>query len=478
MLRHYRFIFPALAFSLLYSGTPTALAVTDDDVAAAKREAAYAEAIKQRKVAEKDTADAAAALAEAQSKARLATEKAELDADKARTDYYKSLLPTAPDPTKYLIAAPSSPNLTATATYRNMEAIQDTKNGLTSNISQLIVKAINEDKSCKKTEKLILLEDSKIKPSIGLYKITLVFLGDANNQIETKSGELKKLLDNPISQRNDFAESSSLAPAVLSSLAETAISFANILRTQYITATASQTTLVDSMLTASVVGLIKNNINVMDPNAVIDTPLDQALLSSRNINPSFLLLNNSNEPSERIASPANTKTDADLSSNSNTLLGASALLMSNILEARKLMDSANERIKKDTDAARKKGPKSTFVSPLEKPVQELTALIELTHKQLLAFYLADAQGGIPFDIAQKGEIITEKLKMACVYILTLEVLSSDVDTIAADGLFKGYRVSMATNTAARWRLVMPNGIILATGVENTYTPWSKVQIPN
>lgn len=432
MTRYYRSVLPALTFSFLCSAAPPALAVTPEELADAKREAEYYEA-------KKDTAIAAAELAEAQSQARLASEKAELDADKARSDYYKSLLPTAPDPQKYAITPPASVSLLATANYRNIEAIKYPKKGLTSNISKLISDAIAEHESCNKPNepnkpKLIFLEDSKIKSSVGLYKVTMVFLNDANKQISTKKKDLEKALNPP---KIDTANISPLAPDILFSLAETAVSFAKILKTQYLTATKDLKPLADDMLSASVIGeLIKRKIPVMDTEAITDTPLDPALLSGVESNQ---------------ANPPN-----------GTLLGASALLMKNIIEAKGLLAKPINMPNKNAEAAKK----------------ELTELIELTHKQLLTFYIIDAQGGVPFDIAQKGEVISDKLKTDCVYTLTLKVLSSDVDTVAADGLFKGYRVSMATNTAARWKLVLPDGNILASGVENVYTPWSRVQIPN
>lgn len=445
-----------LSTLLLCVATTPVLAVTDDDLAAAKRDADYAEAIKRQKLAEKEAADAAAAIVEANNKARLATEKAELDADKARTDYYKSLLPTPPDPKKYSLAAPAAPNYPATATYRNVIAIQDKDNGLVVKLSKAIDAALTSDKVCTDKPKTVILEDPKTKPSIGLYKTTMVFVVDADNQLKAQTAALKKGLEEMVVSGYRLYSAPAVLGAlgIISNLGETVISFASILRTQYGAATQSQTTSIDSLLATSVLGHLAGSRSIIDPDAVIDVPLDKTLTTPWD------------DPT----------TNAPASS--NTLLGLSAKLGSTMREARKLLDSANERIKKDTEAAKKADPKTTFVSQFEKPVQQLAALVDSTNKQLLALYTSDAQGGIPFDIAQKGEAIAVTMASSCAYVLSLKAIASDVDTVAADGIFKGYRVSMATNSVARWKVVRPNGTLLGSGIEYSYSPWSKIQFPD
>jgi hypothetical protein len=421
-------------------------AITDDDVAAARRAADYAEAVSRQKVAEKSAAEADAAINNAQAAAQVTLSTSETALDKSKVDLYKSLLPTAPDPTKYKVTAPTAPNLSGTATSQIVDSILHKNDGLVAKLVDGIVKTLPSPSAT------LLLEDARTRTSVALYKSTKAFLEANAVDIEKQTKALQaELVKKPAAvgqyQLKFASPGLLLGISAASSIGEVAASFATILKTQYGATTVDRATAMDTLVFSAVLAGLSGKADIVDPDAIIDPKTDQSLTN-----------------------PGGTPPPP------NTLLGMQARLAKAISEANTLLDAANARIQEQIDAA-KKAKTEDFKSPIEAPAKRLNDIVAATSKQLAALYAADGQGVVPLDVSQKGERIVELLGKGNVFVLSVKVLSSDVDTVASDALFKGLHIGMASSSVGRWRLAKPDGTIAGSGVAHVYRPWTDVALP-
>lgn len=468
----------------LYLTPALGIAATDEEVAAAKRDAEYqgylveksnaqkaaaeaqkaaAEAEKAAADAERARAEAAAAVPEAEARSRIATaeaeaktqkaelearkaiedlRKAEFDAEKGRVEASKALLPTPPDTSKYKVEKPEEPKLNATAVYRNASVLLGDKgqsNGLANVLASSIRSSASKEQCTEGVKRTLLLENNKSRPAVALYKGTVFALDNAMDNVRTGTERLKRDHDRYKNNKLMPQQYSSGGLLLASNLVENALAYAKILKVQYASFTDAHTSSADDVVSSAVLGQLASTLHIVDPAAEW---MGGAVLANKAEN-----------------------------------------LVALLREARQVVDDVNESIQEEASKgaeAAKGETKSITVSAagnaIGKSAKVLAALVDATDKQLVLLNTSASGEESPFVIAQKGEVLVNIMKNECTYMLSLNVISSDVDTVARDGLFSGFKVSMATNTLARWRLARPDGTLIASGVEQIYSPMKRVSL--
>ena len=428
------------------------------DVDEARRRADYFDQLKREAEAKKAIADADAAAAASAANAQSAKTKVEADADKAKVDYYKSLLPTPPDPSKYKIAAPTAPKVAATAA--NLVFVE--ADALSAEVTTAVVAAIKQPlcvaqaaavapaaAPAAKPGVAIVPDDPKTRTLIAVSRATRAALDAATTRLERERKALAAETAKPPGGGGALAVP--VLPLV-SSLLETAVSFASILRTQYGFETTSETALAESVFQAKVYQRLVGNacIQVLDPDAIL------TLVPAGGPNPPELV--------------ALEKLAAELRDSR-----AQARLATD--RAGELRDTAPKPAdEKNKATAAKRDAYLQQANSLDARVKSLTAFADETDKSVAALYAVDAQGSSPIDAAIRGGKLSDAMSGKAAYTLALKATSSDVDTIAADGLFRGLRVGVASNTVVRWRLTDSNGMVVSVGSVQHASPLKRIAL--
>lgn len=418
-------------------------AQTQTDADQAKLRADYADALKREAESKKAAAVAEADAANAAQAARAALAKSETDADKAKLDYYKAMAPSAPDPSKYKIAAPTAPIVAGTAArMAYMEATH-----VSGEVAKAILEALKTDLAT--ADVLILPEDPKTRTLISLSRA----LREALDQARARLVNERLDLDRKMTQQPTALIAGAAIP-VLASIAETVLSYANILRTQYAFGTSSQTSLAEIVLQAKVQETLvaTSKIKVIEPDAIV----------------------------AMMASGAKQPPELDRLRALQTELGASRqkVIDAGGVAAQLRANAPKPKDDKDKAATDQRAAALKLADDIDAKAKTVAAAAEEVDKMLATLYIADAQGNTPLDSALRGGMLNDMLASGKAYMLSLKAVSSDVDTIAADGLFRGLRVAVASNTVARWRLTGLDGVVKSVGAVQKNSQLERIKLPD
>lgn len=418
-------------------------ALTQADVDQAKLSADYAEALKREAEAKKAAAVAEADAANATQASRAALAKSETDAEKAKLDFYKAMAPSAPDPSKYKIAAPTAPVVAATTARMAYSESAD----ISTEVAKKILTALETD--IKAGQVLILPDDPKARTLISLSRALREALDQARNRLVNERLDLEaKMAEKPT-----FLIAGAAIP-VLASIAETVLSYANILRTQYAFTTSSQTPLAETVLQAKVQEILvaSSNVKIIEPDAIV-----------------AMMANGVTQPPELQRLKA---LQTELGNTRQKVIDAGGIAEQRRANAPKPKDD------KDKAAADQRAAVLKLADDIDAKAKAVAAAAEEVDKMLAILYIADAQGNTPLDSALRGGMLNDMLVSSKAYMLSLKAVSSDVDTIAADGLFRGLRVAVASNTVARWRLTGLDGVVKSIGAVQKNSQLERIKLPD
>jgi hypothetical protein len=442
----------AASVALIMCST-VAFAQTQAEVDALKLRADMADHLKRESEAKKAIAENELATASAAERARVANQKGGAEADKAVSDYYKSLFPTAPDPSKYKVAVPGVPAVAATTSKMTLKETEHLMPGLTGAIQKALTTA-----RCTKKERLVFSDEVKVRSLLNLYRVTNANLEVTAAKIARDTGALKELIDPTIALAGGLP--AALIPAALTSLAEVAVSFATILKTQHASSSTSLQTMADEILTAKVVGALHgtSNIKWIEPDSILVIVPEITAASPQDAKAPGLVQHLQKVRVE-IAAARKTVTDAEAKVKE---LRASAPAPKNdkdkkgAAEQKKVLDHADN---------------------LEKTAKALAAVADEADKIVLALFMADAQGGTPFDAGLRGGVLNDRMQTACMYLISTKVVAANYDTYAADSLFRGFRAAVSSQTIVRYKVSNEAGEVLTSDAVGHGTPLQRVELP-
>jgi len=391
----------------------------ESDKARADADKATADADKARVDVDKAKSDAGKAAADA--------DKAKADADKAVFDSVKAGLPAPPDPTKYKIEKPAAPALGATI------------GRLTYQQAVKLAGKIGPKVAAAAAGSTLVADDAKVR--------TLMAMGTATREglLTAKSGLDGQIeaLQNRMKGQPMTAFSSGTALAI-GSLLENVLAYATILRTQYGFATVSATTNAEATLTASVLGQLAGQLSFVDA----DGALPQA----------------SSEVAGRLGGLR------------NTILTARTAISDAARWSKERRDAAPVGTT-DAEKAAFRAANTRAADEVDRLAEALGKAVDEAQKLTAALFVVDAQGNTAYDAAQRGEALTKTLTSGGkVMTLTLKVISSDVDTVATDGLFSRFKVYAGNTTIGRWKLVDSTGKLISAGAEMEQQGPERVQL--
>ena len=425
------------------------LAQTQADVDAAKLRADLAEQVKREAEAREAAVKADAEAAAAGDTARATAAKAQTDADKAKADYLKSLLPTAPDPSKYRVAIPGVPQVTATASGMTY----DEAHAIALDIAAALAQKLDQ-RAC--SSEIIIAEDAKNRGLVTLYRSTSSFLTVANVRLTNAAADVRRRLK-PADQRT--AASAAIIPAAVSSLAEMAVAYANILKTQYASSAGSLTATADDVIAAKVCGKLQERAKAIfiDPDQMIVIVPDPDNLA-----------------------PSDPKLLGQLKTLKLSINDARAAVSEAMVESAKRRSSAptptGDDDKRGTEARKKA---LADADEIDAAAKELTAKCDDVDKAITSMFTPDAQGATVFDTSLRGELLSKRIadKSSCTFVISTKVVASNYDVFAADSLFRGLRAAVSSETITKYRMSMPDGTVLVSGALSKNTSLKRVAIP-
>ncbi len=380
----------------------------DADKARADADKATADAERARVDVDKAKSDAGKAAADA--------DKAKADADKAVFDSVKAGLPTPPDPAKYKIDKPAAPALGATI------------GRLTYQQAAKLAAKIGPKIAAAAAGNTLVADDAKVRTLMAMGTATKEGLLTAQSGLDGQTKALQgRMKDQPMTA---FATGTALA---IGSLLENLLAYATILRTQYGFATVSSTTNAEATLTALVLGQLAERLSFVDADGALPQ--------------------------------ANSEVAGRLGGLRHTILTARAAIGDAARWSKERRDAAPSGTT-DAEKAASRAANARAADEVDRLAEALGKAVDEAQKLTAALFVVDAQGNTAYDAAQRGEALTKTLTGAGkVMTLTLKVVSSDVDTVATDGLFRGFKVYAGNTTIGRWKLVDSTGKLISAGAE-------------
>ncbi|MBW4490933.1 MAG: hypothetical protein KME12_24470 [Trichocoleus desertorum ATA4-8-CV12] len=348
-------------------------------------------------------------------KTELDLEKTKLEVAKTRADLYKSLVPELSD---YKPGKPDAPQVLATTTriaYLQADAL-----------AQTVAKEVHAaaGKLAKPSTPSILLLDS---PNLVSY------LSAADSVIETlkastyataeSTNDLSNLLNavtNPArhpkgNMGNGLRQRSlSLGLLALPALIESGFSIASAMRTQYVMTGTRHEDTSTKVLQAKTIGALGDlGIQLFDVDAYL--------------------------PQNSTETAALYKAVQDQTSSSDA--------------ARKLLKTANKLA-----TVKKEAGEKDVAERIEEQAGVLSGVLAQADKYLLTIRTPGDSGVSQMTAAIRGTWLRKQLATNPPRLSLASIVSS-TDIVAADGLFKGLRVSVAGNTVVHWRLVSSEGLV-------------------
>lgn len=403
-----------------------ATAVAEAEATAIATKAAN-DLIKNQAETDKAKADAEKAKTEAD-KAKVEAGKAKFEAEKAEIDTFKAALPTAPDTSKYKVDKPSAPTLNATVGRLTFEEAKD----LAAKLGPTILSKVSG--------KVLVADDGKVRALMAVAAATSESLTLVDTDVRDRQERLDKRL------KEAPAVASPTAALAIGSLLENILAYATILRTQYGFGTASTKTSAQEVLSALILEKVvgQTGTSYVDPDGAF--PMSASDLMQK------------------------------LGRLKATLVSARTLLANAPQDSRKLREATPPATATDAEKAAFKAAKAKAADLADRDAEALAKSVEEAQKFLVGLFVVDAQGTSPFDAAQRGETLKAALGTGSVAVLTVEVITSDADTVATDRLFSGFKAYVGTTTIARWKLVGGDGKVIAAGADVESHPPHRVQL--
>lgn len=368
--------------------------------------------------------------------------KSKIDADKAKADLIKGLLPTAPDTNKYKTAAVTPPQLNAHSLLLTYTVATETAKLISSELASAI-----KTPQCDRKQlglPIIMGQDSKARILLSMYRGLTKALPATTSELKQKSDAIALMA----TDKNNFAPALAAAPQILASLGETVVSFATILKKQTGFVSTNQTELARSIFTSAVVGQLVGNAVFLVPEASLSIGDDDKSIIEKQIQ----------ELNSKIRSSRSIAISAEALS---TKLKLSA--------AKPKQDNKSTTAANAGDLAKS--------DRLDIAVKELITLIDEAKKAVGDLMRSDGTSSSLFDQALQAEILTSKLKTSCAYTLALDVVASDIDTVATDRLIGGLKLYTAGTTVATWALTNEDGRIISKGVRKAELPVARYSLP-
>lgn len=423
---------------------PAWSAVSQADVDAAKAAADLAEAQKRE-------SDARIEIANASATASATLAKAQLDAEKARSDYYQSLVP---DPTKYKVAAPGAPKVDGSVARRAHAEAASAAESIASSVMTALAPGAA---SCQSPTIHVLTNASatSMRALVATSLSTQQALAQLSRTIAAAQDSLTAA-QAPIPEAAASGAPAAHAAAlpVVAAVVQGVLSFATIAKPQYATTSSSVVTTSDAILNAAVIGRLaqRNCVSVFDANSVASiTPID--FIEGPSVAPT---MNQLTEVQKRIAEAR------------QAVIAASAPQPGD-----EPAPKANASAKKKADAEAKAKQASDRADRIAKAAKTLSDYLDAADKSLLALYVVDAQGTSPLDAAIRGDLLRKSLgaQSDAIYMLATKAISSDADLAAKDGLFVRASTAISSTTNVSWQLVrMSTGQIVAAGTLSVSLP--------
>lgn len=152
-------------------------------------------------------------------------------------------------------------------------------------------------------------------------------------------------------------------------------------------------------------------------------------------------------------------------------------------KARESLRKADAHVKKLTEDAKPADPDgkpdpalTQHAAGIAAQAKALTTDVDNSAKYLVSLHTPNDTGLIPLIAAKRGLWLKDKLASDPPR-LTLASLVAATDIVAADGWFKGLRVSVAGNTIVEWRLVFPDGRVQTGTAQSCEDPTQPICKP-
>ncbi len=424
-----------------------AWALTQADVDAAKTNADLQEQLKRDSDARAAIAKNQLEIANGEAAARAALAKTQIEAEKARSEYYQSLIP---DPTKYKVAPPGAPKLAARAA--RMSFVE------TSAAAEDIVGAVKAatgtvmSGNCTTPAWILPGSGATAIRSLVTYSLSIESaLQHLTAQIASSRRDLLTEVGEPTRSPGTATTIQQSSVAVAAAAVQGVLSMATILKPQYALDSIDQSTLSASILEARTFGAmatLTTCFTVVDPNALLSlVPLS---------------------PPDASQLP---RAIALLESARQELAGARTDVRNALQAAQGVKDEA-DRLRGDKTKKSEVTAKDAKAARILATAKTLTDLANDAEKALMALYAVDTQGASPIDSAVRGGMLRDALapNRNSTYFLTLKTIASDVDLASKDGLFVKASTSIASNTVVSWQLSNVLGKVISAGAVNRSTP--------
>jgi hypothetical protein len=516
---------------LLFLGSHSSYAQTSEEIAAAKAKSDYLALLKQNADTEKviaETKNATATLDAssnnanqtaqiALSKAQAETEKAQAEAQKSRIDAEKTAFPAPLDPTKYKVAtSPGQPAVSATALTMMDEGIRTIANLVSVRIK---VALESSPAACRKTAAgkkprmpVIFPDDVNIRSLVSTYRAVDSSLQGVEDNIFVSRTMLRDAI-------TPGMFSASIGPTAISSFAELALSYAATLKSQYGWSTVAEKSNAEKAFRWALYSELAGSALIVQPNmlsqeilptivaAKDDAQTDEPKAEERRLVPSAEETNSAEKatastvggaptPETPPASPPSAPelavdprskskitVDADEHVSYRTIEDTVSFIelqqkngYQDLRTAAGMVSDIKAKTKRYSGLSDKE--RNNWIAKINDAANQLKTVLDQTAK-VLADLRTVPQGGISaLDAAVQGDLVAYTLARGCVYRLATEVIDSNVDVLAKDGLLSGLRVSAGQATMVRWTLYNKLGVIVSTGVLNHKVGMKKVDISN
>lgn len=446
----------AVSAAVFLSAAPAANAAEID---VAKAAADLREQLKRDSDASAAIAKNQLDIANGEASTRAALAKAQVEAEKARSDYYQSLIP---DPSKYKVATPGAPKLNARAARMSFEETEAAARQVVVELRKAAPAEFNKEGKCQAVWIFPGSSATAARSLIATSLSTERTLKHLESQLSSSRDDLGEVVDELPDSGDAKAFSEAIkalaagkggatmywlpaAAPVVAAAIQGVLSIATIVKPQFAFDTSNQSATSTSVLDAKVFGAMNSGCYaVVDLNALLPNP--------------------------------------DFSKELPRELALVEAVRHEVADARADVRSALRKAqaaKRDADKLRGNKSKKPEVDARDAYTEHVLAaakiLTDLTNdaeKALLALYAVDAQGTSALDAAVRGGMLRRQLpeRGDFVYFVTLRTVASDVDLATKDGLFVKAATSLASNTIVSWQMSNALGRVVSAGSVDLYGP--------
>ena len=350
--------------------------------------------------------------------------QAQLNNQKAELDLIHSALQGI-DPSKYKTSAPSSPQVNATVYKQLSEEFMSWLQSDDSPVAEIAA-----------LKKPLIIERASLPQAISVSKSVYAQLRKLTDDLNTKRKELERAPPPVVAK---FA-----APAIgaIVSLGNLVTSYVAAAKPQYAFGTTSVSKadeLFQAAFYSSLLNKGRGSLLLVDPDEAIDFcyPIFGA--------------------------------ETGACAGTGELVKASEKMQKAITDSRDLLNKIKLPIPP-------KNPNMADPSAdLRQKYAALAAATDSADKVFKDLFVADANGTVPFLLAEKGEFIDSLLSQGA-YLISLKCITMDADTVVRDSTFSPYRLSIAGTAIFSWRLSDGKGVIRMAGFKVLSSGWIRQKL--